>query len=389
MTITSAPIMPTKEAIYFYFMDLPDAQRVELEDFNDHWAQIRHFQFNPNQLSAILFKVSRAAKRKTALCRTSLHEWEKQALPQLHHFDSRGLANTILAFATLKRIPSDDFMLKLFDVVRDKMYNFNARDISQILQGLTKLRLLPDDSFMQLWSDTIKPLSQHMSPEDCARTLYALAIFDSLDPYEGFKDLASYFNHALGSTYGDIKIRSMTYDARLWFGFPQIFSRPNETPSNSLFEGRLLDNFRINGLDISKGFSSEALPHHHFDFYAGQRKTEIMIELDGAHHFNRTSVNERYFDGSTMFQSALIQALHPTSALVRITPSAGDFLIENLSYEGTRKVFRDFLDAASAKPGRFFVPDLEEDGTMSAKPLFPDWLFEEQQRLRWPLMAVK
>ncbi len=128
----------------------------------------------------------------------------------------------------------------------------------------------------------------------------------------------------------DVDCKAMLSDAILWFKGKTPYARPSEPDTSSIFESDVAEELRNSGASVNSGVSIQT-PNHIVDLSATFGQATFFVECDGPTHFVHGADDHKvYLNGSTIFQTALIQKGNADKSLVRISI---DVFIKNMKIE--------------------------------------------------------
>ncbi len=232
-------------------------------------------------------------------------------------------------FAHLNLRPPERFVSFILGKAKDLISGFNADDMVSILGDVAHLGILPDKKLLIAMGDRIRSSRSYFSPHQLHSLMRSLAALDCLSVHHHVSKPYS-FGSLFSELLDDVKIRAkiasvmdvdckaMLSDAILWFKGSTPYARPSESDTSSLFESDVAAELRNLGASVTGGVSIQT-PNHIVDLSATFGQATFFVECDGPTHFVHGADDHKvYLNGSTIFQTALIQKGNADKSLVRI-----------------------------------------------------------------------
>lgn len=239
------------------------------------------------------------------------------------------IAHMLDGFAHLNLRPPERFVSFALEKAKNLISGFNADDIVFFSHAVAHLGILPDKKLLIAMGDRIRSSRSYFSPHQLHSLIRSLAVLDCLSVHHHVSkrySFGSLFSELLNdrsirakiASVTDADCKAMLSDAILWFKGSTPYARPSESDTSSLFESGVAAELRNLGASVTGGVSIQT-PNHIVDLSATFGQATFFVECDGPTHFVHGADDHKvYLNGSTIFQTALIQKGNADKSLVRI-----------------------------------------------------------------------
>lgn len=260
--------------------------------------------------------------------KSRVQTWTDRALKK-REYTSFTISQMLDGFSLLSLRPPERFVSFVLGKSKELISGFNADDMVSILGDMAHLGILPDKQLLKAMGAGIRSSRGSFSPHQLHSLMRSLAVLDCLSvhhhvskPYSFgslFSELLDDVNiRAKIASVTDVDCKAMLSDAILWFKGRTPYARPSEPDTSSLFESDVADELRNSGAFVNSGVSIQT-PNHIVDLSATFGQATFFVECDGPTHFVHGADDHKvYLNGSTIFQTALIQKGNADKSLVRI-----------------------------------------------------------------------
>ncbi len=301
--------------------------------------------------------------------REFINQLEDYNKPRLARQSDLQLTNYAWAFNTLRLRPSESFFDAWQKEVIKRFKNWNEPRLKSVLMGVAGFGMLPTETFLYAWKKRVEKLDVITSPDDVVVMLHALAIMDSIRPDKTNRKTAALLNDHIKDNNFPLDLglafhRSL-YDSRLWFELESNIVPPPEDDNNhSIAEDRLGNVFRRTSLPL---FEKRMQGTGHKVNFALNQKSPIYMELDGIHKFVERydgDKRQKFYDGPTIFQSAIMLKQEPGSKILRLPYDSADRIIDRAGDEPGRTLTGIYNQMRESRPGCYRLYAAQNNGVV-------------------------
>lgn len=320
------PCSKTELMNYFKGLEGFKSHREFATEFLPRWQSLEEIDLSQDKLAAALLFTSSAicswntplSIRGAFLKDDFFAPWYERAA-RFDHLNPAFLSSTLTSFANMGILPHSEFMSLWQDNAIEQLADFGTEELISSMQGFAKLGLLPPRRFTENVIRLIGERMEELSSDQLTRLSRGLAIFYAISGKNEFRDVSAIFLEKAETENLDRKNISRNNHVRILLDMPLIpHGVSNDSPS--LTEELMEREF------ISQGFplmdkAAHFIPqlNRKVDFIFAGKSRKIILEMDGPAHFIRNDeTGTVHFNGSTQFQTALLNKVFPDDVIIRL-----------------------------------------------------------------------
>lgn len=388
-----------KDDLFFYFFHI-DERFGNSKFFEGNWRKIPQFRFNPKQLTNILHRTAHfiadcddpdhdifdpeLAQELRSIVINNWQSWEQEVKRTIADFQPIHLSNSIYAHRLLRIQPSSNFRSAWLEQSSNKAHSFNAIDFRMHYSAAAHLGVRLPQSVAQTLLKRIDANSNFLRDTQKTDLLWGLAVADSIFPCAEYPQIAQVIKPLLPRSIRHLAVQKMRHDAFKWFDWKEDATNPYGRETTSRMEKDMIGVLKQAGIAIEK--KERVIPgfNQAVDFTAiADTGISVHIEIDGPMHFNEAVDHQQqrnlnpFYNGQTLFRSALLKKSAPSARILRIPyPIAdiitGDNTQKRYSAECRQKIARYFISlAANNPPDAYRAIWLEDDEKNSPLKIVP------------------
>lgn len=244
--------------------------------------------------------------------------------------DVRHASNIFWSLGKMQVLPTEDFTDAFFEfcIRKLKTHECPAQELSNIILSCAYLAIEPPPEFMALWSAEVQRLveaKEFKLDQHYYNSYRALAVLDHLYSQNNsiYRSSALYLHEEIKDRFQGMLNKggqSSVALASRWFDVKTPFTLPRESKGSARAEKELGRIFYQAATD-GKANKHIAALEHDVDIAASHSGKAVFIELDGPNHFlfafdDKGKLRKGNYNGSTMFNSALIAKSMPEDAIL-------------------------------------------------------------------------
>lgn len=366
-----------KDDLFFYFFHI-DERFGSSKAFEDNWKKIPQFRFNPKQLTNILHRTAHfitdcddpdsdffdpdLAQELRSVIIKHWNSWEQEMKRTIGDFQPINLSNSIYAHRLLRIQPSSNFRAAWLEQSSKKAYSFNAIDFRMHYNAAAHLGIRLPQSVAQTLLKRINANSDFLRDTQKTDLLWGLAVADSIFPCAEYRQIAQLIKPLLPKSIRHLAVQKMRHDAFKWFDWEEDAANPYGRETTSRMEKDMIEVLKQAGIVTEKKKQVISGFNQAVDFTAiADTGIPIHIEIDGPMHFNEAVDQQQhrhlnpFYNGQTLFRSALLKKSAPLARILRIPYPIVDILTgdnphKKYSAECRRKIARYFINLAAKNP---------------------------------------
>lgn len=293
-------------------------------------------------------------------------EWKDRALGYYVAHTAGDIFHAFDAYNLLATLPAADFSGYGLKKSKEQMDRFALKQLTYLPKYLANLAIYPGDSWIESWWTATHKVIDKMEPVQIYRILRAVSIFDCLRPVDikipsPTQRIGHMILDCIEKTIPEgtsVTLPSEVYFAATWFDkdFVKNHKNQNEQNCHSRDERNLYNAiFALGGVE-SAGSVIKGIDHT-LDLSFTFHKVAVACEMDGVYHFvSDPEKRAMHYDGSTRFQSALIERTMPEDMRVlRIPYGMSQTLFRN------RDVLQEMLATGTHQPAGVYIVHAAND----------------------------
>lgn len=322
---------------------------VRSNSFNAAYDALKDIDTPENTITALKFISRYGGFHKPMLYYKAAQDVLK---PVLHELTSRDLSKILSSFGDGAFIPDHDFWTDFQRAWLGIQDEIEPKHMVAMQQAATKLTLKLDPALLQSFHDFLTTQGDSIDEELFDRAMWTAAVRDFLEGGTNLKEPVL----ELFSQFG-LQNKITHNSVCSWFDLNAEEKISNSGNRRSRIENDLRDIFAAAGARLLP-IEQRKVPwiSAPVDIRAILGGRDIIVEVDGAHHFNRDTKGHIHYNGSTHFNSALKKKNAPESVILHIDFYSSRQLLESYAPDEQMRVAQSCLRAAYYQaPGNYHM----------------------------------